>query len=119
MDSKEVQELATTVKEEFGVEGAPGEFAAGSLVGYLPEPTFYSTLTALFGEPHTRNPEGEDGKVMAEWVIRTADGLVAIYDYKQYGAELPDVSIWHLGATVGAGADQVRQAVEAFSREVA
>jgi hypothetical protein len=71
------------------------EISGSSLKGYLPRGTTYAALVALFGPPVF---EGDGDKVLAEWVLRFEDGLIAtVYDYKNYGVPVESVIDWHIG----------------------
>lgn len=56
----------------------------------------YEEIIEVLGEPCFG--ESSDGKIRAEWVIRFDDGILAtIYDYKQYGTPLEEVTSWSIG----------------------
>lgn len=53
----------------------------------------YADLCELFGAPD--GPSG-DGKVKAEWILRTPEGVGSIYDYKSDIAPENNTD-WHIG----------------------
>jgi hypothetical protein len=63
----------------------------------------YKTLVLLFGKPETFSGD-KGGKVDAEWVIETPDGVATIYNYKdgknyngKDGYATRDITEWHIG----------------------
>lgn len=71
----------------------------GCLQGYVEGTWHYADLVAKLGEP--TYSDGYD-KTKAEWIIEFDDKDVttaSIYDYKQYGVPLSEITDWHIGGT--------------------
>jgi hypothetical protein len=62
------------------------------LQGYLT--ATYDELVAKFGPPNT---EGDGWKVRAEWTLKAKNTIVTLYDWKEYGRPVADVTNWHIG----------------------
>lgn len=77
-----------------------------SLQGYVH--TTYAKLKEIFGEPVYRG----DDKVTAEWVVKTADGIVAtIYDWKEDETPLHSYE-WHIGGHDVLSVEVIREIFE-------
>ena len=63
--------------------------------GYMPEPTKYDDLVAIFGEPKRLYEEGS--KVKCEWIGKLGNDIFTIYDYKQWDTEYKDNTEWNIG----------------------
>ena len=88
---------------------ADGTFYAGNIT------TTYAELTEVFGPDE--GPSGDE-KTQAEWTILFEDGTVAtIYDWKEYGTPVEEVTDWHIGGRSSRAVDLV-QAVLTAVRDV-
>ena len=56
----------------------------------------YAELVRALGKPMVLTAENSDGKVQAEWIVKTPYGTISIYDWK---SEEPasEVTTWHIG----------------------
>lgn len=76
----------------------------------------YDRIVEVFGQPD-RTPSG-DGKVDAEWNLRTVFGPACIHNYKDGpsyvdGARVEDIDTWSVGGPSGATAAAVKEVKEA------
>ena len=69
----------------------------------------HSQLVATFGRPSN----GSDGKTRAEWALDFDGCIATIYDWKQHGIGVADVTSWNIGGRGPDAALFVRNALDA------
>ena len=69
-----------------------------SLKGYVY--ATYQKLVECLGEPTYDTPSGDD-KVQKQWVIKYAENIYTIYDWKTYDVEytINNLDEWHIGGS--------------------